>query len=153
MSSISVIWFKRDLRLLDHLPLQKAIESGKPLLLLYIFEPSLIQDVHYSPRHWQFVWESLIDLQKRLSQIHPNAKLWVVREEVLPFFEEHFPPIPFIRFTLTKKQEFQKLLKEIKIFQIPKNTRYSLARISVQWCKKRTYAPRRLDEIVVCFYA
>jgi len=94
MSSISVIWFKRDLRLLDHLPLQKAIESGKPLLLLYIFEPSLIQDVHYSPRHWQFVWESLIDLQKRLSQIHPNAKLWVVREEALSFFEKHLSSYP-----------------------------------------------------------
>ena len=94
MSSISVIWFKRDLRLLDHQPLQKAIEAGRPLLLLYIFEPSLIQNVHYSPRHWQFVWESLIDLQKRLSQIHPNAKLWVVREEALSFFEKHLSSYP-----------------------------------------------------------
>lgn len=65
---ISLVWFKRDLRLTDHLPLQQAIESGENLLLLYCFDPELIEDPHYDVRHWRFVWESLVDLDDRLVQ-------------------------------------------------------------------------------------
>lgn len=63
---ISLVWFKRDLRLTDHLPLQQAIASRENLLLLYCFDPELIEDPHYDLRHWRFVWESLIDLNKQL---------------------------------------------------------------------------------------
>ena len=51
---VSLVWFKRDLRLTDHLPLQKAIESGNELILLYCFDPKLINDPHYNVRHWRF---------------------------------------------------------------------------------------------------
>ncbi|WP_420385520.1 deoxyribodipyrimidine photo-lyase/cryptochrome family protein [Roseivirga sp.] len=63
---ISIVWFKRDLRLTDHLPLQRAIASGRPLLLLYCFDPELIEDPHYDVRHWRFVWESLFDMNEQL---------------------------------------------------------------------------------------
>ena len=66
---INILWFKRDLRLADHLPLRQAIDDGKPLLLLYIFEPELLNDRHYSMRHWRFVWQSLEDLNFQLSQL------------------------------------------------------------------------------------
>jgi deoxyribodipyrimidine photo-lyase len=62
----SVVWFKRDLRLRDHAPLAAAIESRRPVVLLYCFEPELLADSHYSERHWRFVWESLQDMQKAL---------------------------------------------------------------------------------------
>ena len=68
MKKVSIIWFKRDLRLKDHLPLQYAIEAGRDVLLLYIFEPSLMNHYDSSPRHWRFVWQSLKDMQKRLVQ-------------------------------------------------------------------------------------
>jgi len=54
--SINVVWFKRDLRLLDHAPLAAASESALPVLLLYMVEPMLIGDHHFSPRHWRFIW-------------------------------------------------------------------------------------------------
>ncbi|MFL0683119.1 MAG: FAD-binding domain-containing protein [Algoriphagus aquaeductus] len=63
---ISVVWLKRDLRLRDHEPLAEAIESGYPVLLLYLFEPSLVAAPQSSDRHWRFVWESLQDLQSQL---------------------------------------------------------------------------------------
>lgn len=68
MKKVSIIWFKRDLRLQDHQPLQYAIETGWDVLLLYIFEPSLMNHYDSSPRHWRFVWQSLQDMQKRLAQ-------------------------------------------------------------------------------------
>ncbi|MEQ8514474.1 MAG: deoxyribodipyrimidine photo-lyase [Chromatocurvus sp.] len=66
--SIDVVWFKRDLRLRDHAPLSAALQSGRPVLLLYCLEPVLLDDPHYRTRHWRFVWQSLQDMQTTLSQ-------------------------------------------------------------------------------------
>lgn len=63
---INIVWFKRDLRLSDHTPLKLAEDSGLATLLLYIFEPTLINDAHYSERHWRFVTQSLIDMNRQL---------------------------------------------------------------------------------------
>lgn len=65
---INVVWFKRDLRLSDHQPLKRAAGSELPTLLLYLFEPSLVNDPHYGDRHWRFVWESLEEIRKNLRQ-------------------------------------------------------------------------------------
>jgi deoxyribodipyrimidine photo-lyase len=65
---INVVWFKRDLRLSDHMPLKLAESSDLPTLLLYIFEPILLNDPHYSERHWRFVTESLTDMNRQLTQ-------------------------------------------------------------------------------------
>ncbi|MFT7283218.1 MAG: deoxyribodipyrimidine photo-lyase, partial [Cyclobacteriaceae bacterium] len=64
---INIVWFKRDLRLEDHLPLKLAIESGMPLLLLYVYEPSLIAAPESSNRHWNFVRQSISDLNHLLA--------------------------------------------------------------------------------------
>ncbi len=63
-----VVWFKRDLRLSDHEPLTRAIETGHPVVLLYLFEPELLADPHYDERHWRFVWQSLQDMQRTLDK-------------------------------------------------------------------------------------
>ena len=65
--SSAVVWFKRDLRLRDHAPLAAAIDSGRPLILLYCFESAQLADRHYSARHWRFIWESLTDLRQQLA--------------------------------------------------------------------------------------
>ncbi|MDA0314676.1 MAG: deoxyribodipyrimidine photo-lyase [Bacteroidetes bacterium] len=66
---ISVVWLKRDLRLSDHQPLAQAIAAGFPILLLYCFEPSLVNAPQSSARHWRFVYQSLQDMRERLAQI------------------------------------------------------------------------------------
>ena len=58
---IVVVWLKRNLRLQDNEAIYNAMHSGFSVLFLYIFEPSLINDKHYSPRHWNFIKESLQD--------------------------------------------------------------------------------------------
>lgn len=64
---VNVVWFKRDLRLSDHASLEKAIALNGDTLLLYILEPALAQNPHYRGRHWQFIAESLSDMQRTLS--------------------------------------------------------------------------------------
>ncbi|MFM7388958.1 MAG: deoxyribodipyrimidine photo-lyase, partial [Bacteroidota bacterium] len=57
---VNVLWFKRDLRINDHLPLKRAIEQGFPIVLLYIFEPELMAAEDSDRRHWRFIHESLL---------------------------------------------------------------------------------------------
>lgn len=101
-STINILWFKRDLRLRDHAPLRAAVEacqSNTPLLLLYCYEPSVMADPNYDGRHWRFVQECLVDLNKQFAdlqsitvadrQSNPTLAEW------LPFvFDDEPDPIP-----------------------------------------------------------
>ena len=73
---VSIVWFKRDLRLTDHLPLRRAIESGDKLLLLYCFDPELIADPHYDVRHWRFIWESIEDMNEILKPLGHQVEVF-----------------------------------------------------------------------------
>jgi deoxyribodipyrimidine photo-lyase len=66
---INVLWYKRDLRVYDHAPLQSAIASGLPLLCLYVFEPEVWSAYDSDIRHARFVWQSIADLQQRYPQL------------------------------------------------------------------------------------
>lgn len=64
---VNVVWLKRDLRLQDHAPLRKALQKQHPVLLLYLFEPLILKDAHYSERHFRFIKETLQEIQNELS--------------------------------------------------------------------------------------
>lgn len=82
---MNVIWLKRDLRLEDHEPLWQASQTNEPTILLYLFEPSVWQDHHFSEWHRAFIEESLVDLNKALAAY--GTKVLVMEEEALTFFE------------------------------------------------------------------
>ena len=63
---VSIVWLKRDLRLQDHAALNAALQAKWPVLLLYVFEPILLEETHCSERHWTFVKQSLSDLNQQL---------------------------------------------------------------------------------------
>ena len=78
------VWFKRDLRLLDHAPLCAAIEHG-PVVPLYLIEPSVIYAPDFDAMHWDFIRHSLLELSAALQQ--RGARLHVEigeAHEVLP---------------------------------------------------------------------
>lgn len=64
--AINIVWFKRDLRIADHLPLSMAIAAG-PTLPLYIAEPALWAQPDASARQWAFAAESIAALQEALA--------------------------------------------------------------------------------------
>ena len=68
--SVAIVWFKRDLRVHDHAPLAQAadlIQSDIKVLPLYIVEPEYWQLPDSAARHWQFINQSLIELNTALS--------------------------------------------------------------------------------------
>jgi deoxyribodipyrimidine photo-lyase len=74
---ISVVWFKRDLRLRDNPSIEAAIKSGLPIVMLYIVEPSQEDDPHFDIRHWRFIYQSIIDLNEQLS--HTNHFIHILK--------------------------------------------------------------------------
>lgn len=78
---ISIIWLKRDLRLEDNEAIVNALNSGDRVLLLYVFEQLLLEDPHYSQRHWDFVKQSLVDLNQQLEAY--NSKALVITSDMI----------------------------------------------------------------------
>lgn len=81
-----IVWFKKDLRLLDHEPLVKAIATRQKIVLLYSFEPLWVQNPHYSDKHINFLKQGLADLQRQL--LPYKTKILVVAENMLSVFEK-----------------------------------------------------------------
>ena len=83
---ISLVWFKRDLRVADHRPLSVALRSGRPTIALALLEPSWRLYDDYAPRHELFYLESLIELREELHR--EGVSLHVVEGEALPTLAE-----------------------------------------------------------------
>ena len=81
---INVVWLKRDLRLQDNEAISNALSTGKPTLLLYVFEHILLNDNHYSERHFNFIKESINDLNKQLEP--HNTKVLSVTSDIQTAF-------------------------------------------------------------------
>ena len=83
--AISIVWFKRDLRFTDHEPLYYSQKQGLPVLLIYCFEPSVMNYPDSDIRHWRFVYESLQEMQNKLSK--KQAQIYIFKEEALTVFQ------------------------------------------------------------------
>jgi deoxyribodipyrimidine photo-lyase len=84
MSSVQVVWFKRDLRVVDHEPLVRAAERG-PVLPLYVVEPGLWAEPDRSLRHWRFLRGCLEDLDEALVGL--GGRLRIEDREMLSVLE------------------------------------------------------------------
>jgi deoxyribodipyrimidine photo-lyase len=81
---INIVWFKRDLRFVDHEPLYFAHQSKLPLLLIYVFEPSIMSYDDSDVRHSRFVYESLKEMNQKLQKA--NTQIYIFHNEVEKVF-------------------------------------------------------------------
>ena len=87
-----VVWFKRDLRLHDHAALTQAAALG-PVLCLYVIEPSLWAQADAANQHYQFILESLVDVDGALRR--RGGALHIVTGEVVAVLDQLFQAQPF----------------------------------------------------------
>lgn len=81
-SILQIVWLKRDLRLEDNEAIYNALNTGEQILLIYVFENLLLNDPHYSKRHWDFIKQSLTDLNNQLKPY--NSKVLIVNSDIIP---------------------------------------------------------------------
>ena len=67
MPANALVWFKRDLRVVDHAPLAQALHFER-FQAVYIFEPEWLGSPECGARHVQFALVSLAELQLRLAE-------------------------------------------------------------------------------------
>ncbi len=67
MHDIELVWFKRDLRIRDHVALSAAAARGQ-VLCVYVYEPQLMQAPDHDALHLGFVNECLDDLESSLAE-------------------------------------------------------------------------------------
>jgi len=85
-TAINIVWFKRDLRFVDHESLWVAQQYQEPILLLYVFEPSMMVSEDSDVRHWRFVYQSIQDLQNKLKE--HGTQIFVFHQECMFVFQE-----------------------------------------------------------------
>ncbi|MGF1460195.1 MAG: DASH family cryptochrome [Leptolyngbyaceae cyanobacterium] len=85
-----LIWFRNDLRLHDHEPLQEAIKSGAEIIPVYCFDPRQFGETAFGfaktgKYRAQFLLESVAELRRSLQQRGSDLViLWGEPETVLP---------------------------------------------------------------------
>ena len=82
---INIVWFKKDLRLQDHLPLAEAIVAKIPTVLLFVFEPSLMEANDADDRHYRFMYQSVMQLQQALQSV--NNSIVIAHGELIDVFQ------------------------------------------------------------------
>ncbi len=70
----NVVWLKRDLRLQDHAALAAAEQAPEDYLIVYLYEPKIIQHPDCSRKHLSFIHISIENLKCELSQY--NRKVY-----------------------------------------------------------------------------
>ena len=73
--AINIVWIKRDLRTLDHESFHAAESKNTPYLPVYIFDNDLIDYPDTSDRHLGFIYNSLIDINKKLSPFNKEVEI------------------------------------------------------------------------------
>ncbi len=83
--AVQLVWFKKDLRTIDHAPLASAAGAGA-VLCVYVVEPEQLQADDADERHWRFLRQSLEQLDQRLRQL--GSRLPVLKGELPGVFSE-----------------------------------------------------------------
>ena len=91
LKEINIVWLKRDLRSQDHEPLFRAEKSGQSYLIIYIYEPSLINHLDTSNRHLQFIYHSIQVLDMELLKYNRSVDVFYGEAlDVFLFFNQYY---------------------------------------------------------------
>ena len=75
--TVSLFWFRRDLRLYDNAGLTQALQGAYPVLPIFIFDKNILEDLEdKQDRRLTFIYQALEDLQKQLSQLDSSLEIF-----------------------------------------------------------------------------
>ncbi|OIQ36811.1 MAG: deoxyribodipyrimidine photolyase [Bacteroidetes bacterium MedPE-SWsnd-G1] len=102
--TVSICWFRRDLRINDNHALFKALNSGTPVLPIFIFDKNIIEELDANDARITFIYEQLNLLNKEFKKnnsgiyilIDTPIKAWkkLVSEFIVKevFYNEDYEP-------------------------------------------------------------
>ena len=75
-NKLNIVWFKRDFRTQDHLPLFHAEKEDIDYLCIYIYDPKKIAHQSCSLRHLQFIYHSINDINNTLNKFSRKINIF-----------------------------------------------------------------------------
>ena len=89
---ITFFWFRRDLRLEDNVGLYQALQSGYPVLPLFIFDDAILEHLPKDDARVTFIYESLSKINEKLAEFGSSllvkkGKIQDVWQQLITEFE------------------------------------------------------------------
>ncbi len=113
----NIVWLKRDIRSQDHAPLLKAESAGIPYRIVYLFEPSFIDYPDTSERHLQFVYHSILALNKTLAPFNRSVEIFYGEAiEVFEYLGQTFDLKSIFSFRESGPEHSWKRDRAVKLF-------------------------------------
>ena len=81
--TINIVWLKRDLRTNDHLPLFEAEKNQNNYIIIYLFEPNLLNHISSSIRHQKFIYHSILEMNKLLFKYNREVIIYNENADVV----------------------------------------------------------------------
>ena len=82
---LNIVWLKRDLRTFDHQPLFEAEKAKIDYIIVYLFEPRMINFSDSSLRHQKFIYHSILEINRSLKKY--KRKVHIFKCDANVFFE------------------------------------------------------------------
>lgn len=77
MQTVSIFWFRRDLRLVDNAGLYHALKSGAPVLPVFIFDKNILDQLHNkNDQRVIFIHNALQRMQTDLLKLNSSLKIY-----------------------------------------------------------------------------
>lgn len=89
--SITLFWFRRDLRLHDNHGLYKALENATEVLPIFIFDNEILEQLPKNDARVSFIYETLKSIQNELKSLGKNISIYYGKpiETFTKLFNEH----------------------------------------------------------------
>jgi len=87
MDSVSIFWFRRDLRLEDNTALDKALSKGKNVIPLFIFDEEITSELPLDAPRITFIYDSLYSIDQKLKK--NNSSLLCLKENPIEVWKEN----------------------------------------------------------------
>ncbi|GIV43222.1 MAG: deoxyribodipyrimidine photo-lyase [Bacteroidia bacterium] len=73
---IAICWLRRDLRIEDHHALFKALQSGLPVLLIFIFDKNILEGLPKYDKRLIFIYQNLQKIHQKLQQYRSGLRTY-----------------------------------------------------------------------------
>lgn len=73
MTKVNVFWFRRDIRISDNTALRAALQADLPVLVLFIFDESILGELPKDDPRVNFIYDELYKINESLKNMHSSV--------------------------------------------------------------------------------
>ncbi len=118
-SEHSLFWFRRDLRLEDNKGLTAALESGKAVLPIFIFDTNIIEDLDNNDPRISFIYTNLEQINKKL--LIYNNSLLILKGDPIAIIKDLIKSYNICEVHFNHDYEPYSIDRDVRVAEILKN--------------------------------